>query len=719
MHRFQWASLQIKQPLELLTEAAIMDRLGRLPSDLKTTYDEMYGNIRARNRHDRVLADRAFMLVMCSFKSLNSVELLSSIRLDSDPLIRHMFERVDEDLLLDICNNLLVLDKQEKVWRFSHLSVMEYLEEHHYDLRRAHCYAAILCLRLLTGEYEESRIDEPMEIFHPKHPLQFYCRNFWDHHIRAQGGEQPSLQVVALLELFLGSPKTSSIHYQQWFFEVKNDLKRGLGYNFSTSLLREISPPSVSLFAVLRLSLIGFLGEWLDSAEIPLSLTNVLDDNLLTVAALSGSTTTCKALLGRGFSINPQDEPYTNFHSYPPSAIASIGFGPSKKIAEQKGLRLTTVGHYGHCLIAASSVGYLNVVKYLLAQGADVNLEAGYYGSALVAAAAHGRIDTVELLLANGADVNRQIKHQRTALIAAAESGLVDIVTLFLDNGAIVQQRSPYYGSALEAAAMCGSHDIIRVLVEHDANKNFLNDHCGVALIVAAITGKIKAMEFWIERIRAISMHTCAHYCGIALIAAAGEGSVESIRLLIKHGADVNLRLRTTSYSSSCGSALAEAAHRGRIRAIKLLIQQGSDVNLQLTAGYYGNTLAAAAASGKTSIVKFLVRQGADVDIQPYMGKYSALEAAALFGDTRMVRFLFKHGSGLNEPRRTEMISEALEAAVYGTNVKSVKFIIKQGVDLKQTGWEGSGNDLVDHVRYLRKKQAIKTIRPTTSEGPS
>ena len=37
--RFQWAYLQIKQLLELLTEAAIRDRLGRLPISIKATYE--------------------------------------------------------------------------------------------------------------------------------------------------------------------------------------------------------------------------------------------------------------------------------------------------------------------------------------------------------------------------------------------------------------------------------------------------------------------------------------------------------------------------------------------------------------------------------------------------------------------------------------------------------------------------------------------------------
>ena len=68
---------------------------------------------------------------MCACKPLKSDELLSAIRLDATSDIIHLSEEADEDLLLDLCNNLLVLDSQRKVWRFSHLSVTEYFEENH------------------------------------------------------------------------------------------------------------------------------------------------------------------------------------------------------------------------------------------------------------------------------------------------------------------------------------------------------------------------------------------------------------------------------------------------------------------------------------------------------------------------------------------------------------------------------------------------------------
>jgi hypothetical protein len=178
---------------------AIRDRLGKLPIGLQATYDEIYSKIAARNEHEKVLADRAFKLVMCACKPLESSELLSAICLDPEGGITHLSEEVDEDLLLDLCNNLLVLDGQRNVWRFSHLSVTEYIEENHWDLRQAHCYAAKICLGLLFETYKEPRtisIDSrgdsyghesrAYDIFDAKHSLQKYSRHHWITHVQTQ-----------------------------------------------------------------------------------------------------------------------------------------------------------------------------------------------------------------------------------------------------------------------------------------------------------------------------------------------------------------------------------------------------------------------------------------------------------------------------------------------------------------------------------------------------
>ncbi|CAF3584989.1 unnamed protein product [Fusarium graminearum] len=155
MQQLHWAYLQIMQLLGLLMEAAILDRLGKLPLNLKTTYDEMYSQIAARNQYDKALADRALMWVMCAPRYLTSSELLSAISLPSDDGEFYMAEEVDDALLLDLCSDFLIFDAYQKVWKFPHASVLEYLEEHRYSMLRAYSHVAKACLGLLIGNYKE------------------------------------------------------------------------------------------------------------------------------------------------------------------------------------------------------------------------------------------------------------------------------------------------------------------------------------------------------------------------------------------------------------------------------------------------------------------------------------------------------------------------------------------------------------------------------------
>ena len=99
-NRFQWVHLQVKQILDLETEEAVRDRLGKLPSGLKATYDEIYGKVKARNKHDRAVADRALRWVMCACTPLSNEELLSAIRLDPEKDTICLSDKITESQLL-------------------------------------------------------------------------------------------------------------------------------------------------------------------------------------------------------------------------------------------------------------------------------------------------------------------------------------------------------------------------------------------------------------------------------------------------------------------------------------------------------------------------------------------------------------------------------------------------------------------------------------------
>jgi hypothetical protein len=107
-------------------------------------------------------------------------------------------------------------------------------------------------------------------------------------------------------------------------------------------------------------------------------------------------------------------------------------------------------------------------VALFLATGMSPNMRWGWESSdsVLIMAASGGHTDVVRLLLAKGADVNAKKYRGQTALMEAAENGHTDIVKILLDKGADVNVRDGYGHTAISRAASGGHHDIMRLLEE-------------------------------------------------------------------------------------------------------------------------------------------------------------------------------------------------------------------------------------------------------------
>ena len=97
--------------------------------------------------------------------------------------------------------------------------------------------------------------------------------------------------------------------------------------------------------------------------------------------------------------------------------------------------------------------GYADVVKLLLAAGADVNAKDSFGDTPLHAAAINGQADVVKLLLAAGADVNAKGWIGYTPLHHAAYDGHADVAKLLLAAGADVNARNTVGDTPLDAAA--------------------------------------------------------------------------------------------------------------------------------------------------------------------------------------------------------------------------------------------------------------------------
>ena len=87
-------------------------------------------------------------------------------------------------------------------------------------------------------------------------------------------------------------------------------------------------------------------------------------------------------------------------------------------------------------LMKAARHNNLEIVQFLLNNGADVNAKSNYGWTALILATIYNNLEIVQLLLNKGADVSAKNKDGRTALILASTEGHLDIIQLLVSHGA-------------------------------------------------------------------------------------------------------------------------------------------------------------------------------------------------------------------------------------------------------------------------------------------
>jgi ankyrin repeat protein len=172
--------------------------------------------------------------------------------------------------------------------------------------------------------------------------------------------------------------------------------------------------------------------------------------------------------------------------------------------------------------------GYLNILKYLVEQGANIN---AMYGTglytpnekALAAACRLGKREITKYLVEQGADIHTQ---REQALCNAAFNGDLDIVILLVEQGADIhaQEEQTLY------EAVCKGHlHIVKFLAEQGIDIHAQEEH---ALISACRLDHLEIVKYLVEQGADIAAQNEQ-----ALKEACITGSLSLIKYLVIHEA--------------------------------------------------------------------------------------------------------------------------------------------------------------------------------------
>jgi ankyrin repeat protein len=233
----------------------------------------------------------------------------------------------------------------------------------------------------------------------------------------------------------------------------------------------------------------------------------------------------------------------------------------------------------------------------------------------LIDAATANHLAVTRFLLDNGADVNiRRQSDGRTALNEAAELGYKEMAELLLDHGADVNETRPNYTDRmppLDLAAKHGYKAVAEVLLAHHADVNVKNQEGKTPLHFAVENGFMAVAELLVTNGADINARTGAGQTPLHEAAAAGNTVI--MGWLLAHKAEVDAK------DNNGLTPLFFAVQAYQLDAVDLLLKNQADANILATdgSGQPGkgwSPLHVAVAGDQIGMVKLLLEHGARTD---------------------------------------------------------------------------------------------------------
>ena len=272
----------------------------------------------------------------------------------------------------------------------------------------------------------------------------------------------------------------------------------------------------------------------------------------------------------------------------------------------------------------------VEIVDMLLKHGADLNVSSRGRDSdlPLLVAAGNNNSEVAELLLRRGANIDVTDSDGNTALHRAIKSGF----------------RSSRYSQ--EVAASNNSKSVINVLLEKKANVNIANGSGQTPLSAACHAQNVEIVDMLLKRgadpnLRAFCDVSSEHE--FPLLVAANNDESKVVELLLKHGANINVtdKKGNTALHHAIKHQSPQYPHSllasSDVKSvIDVLLENKADVNFL---NHYGETpLCGAASRGFVDVVRKMLQVHGG---KPNKG--SPLVAACVAQNVEIVDMLLNH----------------------------------------------------------------------------
>ena len=244
-----------------------------------------------------------------------------------------------------------------------------------------------------------------------------------------------------------------------------------------------------------------------------------------------------------------------------------------------------------------SPKGHEEVVKALVAAGADVHFKDDDGWQPLFWAADHGVTAAVNALIDVGANVSHTDDDGWTAVMWACEKGFTPCVLALLAAGSDPNHAAENGGLFLYHGYNIAYNTCHDLTLTHNA---YLID---TPLLIASLQGHLGVVNVLIGA--GANVNHVENEGWSSLILASDKGHVQVVRALLAAGANVN---HANNYGST---AVNRASRFGHTEVVQTLIKAGCDINYPNVDGL--TPVICAAGKGHPKVVKALLEAGVNV----------------------------------------------------------------------------------------------------------
>ena len=217
-----------------------------------------------------------------------------------------------------------------------------------------------------------------------------------------------------------------------------------------------------SFFAAIKQGNLAQVKEWLQSHPSLAQSRSETGETPILTAIFYGRKEIKDFLLSRGIELDIFE------------AAAAGNSGRITQLISQDSSLVNAFSPQGFPALAlAAFCAHLDIVKFLISKGADVNAVArnatGY--TALTASVTSGQVEITAALLAAGAKANYRYGQGHSPLHSAAASGSAPLVTMLLDHGADPLGRMEDGQTPISLAESKGHKEIVSLLKQRAAQE--------------------------------------------------------------------------------------------------------------------------------------------------------------------------------------------------------------------------------------------------------